>query len=259
MNYGLHISAAGALNGMFRLDVASNNLANVNTPAFKMDMSMPVKRETAFVEDGLFHMETDRLLERLGGGSLAGPTRTSFAPSAPLETGNPLDVTILEKGFFVLDSGEGEGAAAQRFTRDGRFTLDARGRLVSATSGMSVVDEQGAPIRLRPDAPATITPSGDVMQGGARVARLQVVNVTDETALFKTSDNMYALQSGASPELEPSGSPLRSGAVESSAVDPVRALMAVTDASGFVRNNLRMIRAHDEVMSRAINTFARTG
>jgi len=259
MNYGLHISAAGALNGMHRLDVAANNLANVDTPAFKMDMAMSVHRNTATIEDGLFHMDTNALLERLGGGSLAGPARTSFSPAGPEITGNPLDVAILEKGFFVLDSGEGEGVEAQRFTRDGRFTIDARGRLVSATSGLPVLDEAGSPIRLRADAPVTITSGGDVMQGGARVAQLQVVNVSDETALFKTRDNMYALKPGADPGLEPSTSLLKPGAVEGSGVDPVRAMMGVTDASGSVQSNLRLIRAHDELMNRAINTFARTG
>ena len=40
MNYGLYLSAAGMLTNMYRQDVAANNLANAQTPAFKRDLAL---------------------------------------------------------------------------------------------------------------------------------------------------------------------------------------------------------------------------
>ena len=97
MNYGAYISAGGALNAMHRLDVATNNLANVNTVAFKRDIANSMPRQTARVEEGLFRLDTNEMLERLGGGVLARPTQIDFGQSAINVTNDDLEETVSEK------------------------------------------------------------------------------------------------------------------------------------------------------------------
>jgi len=257
VNYGLYISAAGTLTGMHRFDVASNNLANVNTVAFKPDLAMGMQREAARIEDGLLNLDSNRLLERLGAGPLAAPTRTRFAPAAVEITNSPLDVAIREEGFFVVDSGRGEGDDALRFTRDGRFTLDEGGRLVMAGSGFPVLDDRDAPIRLETGVPANIRSDGAIVQEGRVVARLQIASPPDETALRKTGENLYRAERGGAAARRPVESRLQAGALERSGVNPISALNDVTSTSGAVRNNTRMIDLHDELMGLAVNTFGR--
>lgn len=260
MNYGLHLSASGTLTSMNRLDVAANNLANVNTVGFKPDISIPFARHPASVEDNLPFLGSDAMLEKLGGGVHLSPTRTDFAPGAPRITENPLDVAILGDGFFVLDSGRGgEGDQALRFSRDGRFTIGPEGRLTHVGSGMPALDDRGRPIRLDPSRSAMIDNGGRVIQEGEQIAQLQLTAFDDPTALKKAGDNLYGVRDDVVADRRAADTLLKPGAVESSSVDPISAMMAVTKASGAAQNNLRMIRIHDELMERTINTFGRVG
>jgi len=259
VNYGLYIAASGAMNGMHRLDVAANNLANVETTAFKRDIAVVMQRDAARVEDELFNLPSNELLERLGAGVLAAPTQTAFSPAPPEVTNNPLDVAIRGEGFFVVRHGEPGDPNAIRFTRDGRFLRSADGRLVTAKEGLAVLDEQDRPIRLDPDRPATISPAGEVAQDGEIVARIQVTGVADPDTLVKQGAGLYKARSqGADPRV-PVQIDLMPGAVESSGVDPIMAMMAISDASGASQRNVRMIGMFDELMGRAINTLGRIG
>ncbi len=257
MNYGMYLSASGMLTSMRRLDVASNNLANVNTTAFKPDFAAVMHRQAARIEDNLQSVDSNTLLDQLGGGALSAPTRTSFAPGPVEITDNPLDIAILGEGFFVLDAtGSGSGDEVS-FSRDGRFTLDAQGRLVSATTGTAVLDETNRPIEIDPEFPMTISPSGEITQDGRTIATLQIASVPDLDSLFKVGENVYRAAPGVAESRFASGSLIKSGALEGSGVDPIRALTEVTDAGRDVRNNTRLLGMIDRLMDTAINTFGR--
>ena len=89
MNYGLYLSAAGVLTNSYRQDVFANNLANVNTVGFKPDLPVLRTRPPEAIEDPAPFGTSNDLLERLGGGVLAGPQRTSFAPGPVEQTHRP--------------------------------------------------------------------------------------------------------------------------------------------------------------------------
>jgi len=257
MNYGVYLSASGMLTSMHQLDVAANNLANVNTTAFKPDFAAVMHRPAERVEDNLLSVDSNTLLDQLGGGALSAPTRTSFAPAAAQITDNPLDVAILGKGFFVLDATGSASGDEVRFTRDGRFTLDRQGQLVSATTGAVVLDTANRPIAIDSRTPVSISPSGEVMQDGRTVARLQIVSVPNTDSLLKVGDNVYRAAPSVAQSRFATGSLVKSGALEGSGVDPIAALKDVTDAGEDVRNNTRLLGMIDRLMDSAINTFGR--
>lgn len=257
MNYGLYLSASGMLTALHRLDVAANNLANVNTTAFKADLAAAAHRDAARVEDNLFSVDSNTLLDRLGGGVLSAPTKTVFAPAAPETTGRPLDVAILGKGFFVLDAAGSGSADEVRFTRDGRFTLDARGRLVSATTGDDVLDTANQPITISTTSPVSITSTGTITQDGRTIATLQIASVPDTDSLTKVGDNLYRADPAVADTRQATGALVQGGALESSGVNPIQALKDVTDAGKDVRNSSRLLSMHDQLMDSAINTFGR--
>ncbi|MBX3401914.1 MAG: flagellar hook basal-body protein [Phycisphaeraceae bacterium] len=254
MNYGYAVGASGVLAAMHRQDVAANNLANINTVGFKIDVGATVPRESARIEDNLFHLPSNRLLERLGAGVLLAPTRTSFKQGALQTTDNELDVAIQGDGFFIVGSGL-DGAQDARFTRDGRFVRSRDGYLVMATGGAPVLDDNDRPIRLDPRQKVMIDGDGAVMQGGREVARLGLADFADRRTLRKQGDNLFAAQSPAG-RTRATGRVVQN-AVENSAADPVAAMMAVQEAANAASASLRMMQMHDELAGRAISSLGR--
>ena len=261
MNYGLNISASGVLTSMYRQDVLANNLANIDTPGFKPDSPFATQRDPARIEDGLLALPSNQLLERLGAGTLLAPNRTSQRQGDLQQTGNPLDVALKGKGFFVVEApGQGTGDATERvrLTRDGRFTLNANGRLVTSASGLAVMDSRSRPIAIdRTAGVVSINQDGAITQNGVEVARLQVVDVPDSPSLKKVGDNLYQPNASQMAAMTAADAEVMGGAIERSAVDPIRAMMGVTSAAGGVSGNARMMQLHDELMARAINGFAK--
>jgi len=263
MNYGMYVSAAGLLTGLSRMDTAANNLANTNTPAFKRDYAPLQQRDAARIEDDLPFLDSNALLERLGAGPLVGATKTDYSPAAPEPTGNPLDLAIRGEGFFVVrgpaGSDETGDNAGLRFTRDGRFTRDANGRLVMATTGLPVLDINNKPIFLGDNGAVKIDASGAITQAGRVIAQIQIARPPDSASLHKIGDGIYAASAQAMATRRPVPGTLLQGAIEQSGINPIDAMMAVNNAGGAVRANVNMIRAHDEIMDRAINQFGRIG
>ncbi|MGE3107761.1 MAG: flagellar hook-basal body protein [Phycisphaerales bacterium] len=259
MNYGLNISASGVMTSLYRQNVLSNNLANVGTPGFKPDLPYIKQREAVRREDGLMNLPSNRLLERLGAGALLGFNRTSSAQGDLEVTGNPLDAAIRGAGYFVVEASARDGEKRIRLSRDGRFTLNEEGTLVTAASGLAVLDESGRTITIdRSAGPVSIGGDGSISQGGRPLARIQVSRVRGEPLLRKIGNNLYEPTSAQVQAMEPaSGVQVVGGSIERSAVDPVQAIMGITDAGNAVASNARMIQLQDDMIGRAINTFGR--
>jgi flagellar basal body rod protein FlgG len=257
MNYGYAVGASGVLAAMHRQDVAANNLANVTTTGFKVDWGSTVPREAARVEDGLYNLPSNKLLEHLGAGVLLAPTRTVFGQGEIEQTGKPLDVAIRGDGFLAVGGDGSGGDAGVRYTRDGRMTLDPRGMLVSVTDGSPVLDAQNNTIHLNPGQKITIDGDGAIRQGGREVARLGFVDFADRAALRKAGASRFELAPGARGSRTAATGSIVQEAIEGSAVDPISAMMAVQNAANAVSASLRMMSMHDELTGRAISQLGR--
>jgi flagellar basal body rod protein FlgG len=259
MNYGIQLAASGALTALYRTDALANNLANINTTGFKPDMVYTRQRDPARVEDGLFDLPSSELLESLGAGAHMAPNAVDHSQGTLTQTGNSLDMAIDGEGFFVLRTLSDGGNSAIGYTRDGRFTLDDRSRLVSVTTGLPVLSRSGQPIVLKGEGPITVDADGTLRQGGDEVARLQIVDVKDRTRLTRVGDGMFTLSRDALNQTTPATGQVRQGMLEGSAVNAVSAMMAVQSASRAVGTNIAMISYQDRMLEQAINTFARIG
>lgn len=261
MNYGLNIAASGILTSMYRQDVMANNLANLDTPGFKPDMAFARQRDAVRIEDHLMALPSNQMLERLGAGTMLAPNRTSHTQGDLQQTSNPLDAAIKGTGFFVV-AAPGRSASPTgdriRLTRDGRFTLDAGGTLVQATSGLPIFDTSDRPIVIDREAgTVTIHQDGTITQSNREVARLQLMDVPDPSMLRKVGDNLYQPNATQVAAMKPSHASIIGGSIERSAVDPIKAIMGVTGAASDVADNARMMQLQDDIMGRAINTFGR--
>ncbi len=108
------------------LGVISNNIANAGTNGFK-------RSRTEFVD---FYSKaiSDSPKNKVGLGSLFQGSQKIMQQGSPIMTDGALDLNISGRGFFILSPKVG---ADPRFTRDGSFSLDASGNLVT-TDGFNV-------------------------------------------------------------------------------------------------------------------------
>jgi len=152
MMRALFAGVSGLRNHQVRLDVIGNNIANVNTLAFK---SSRVTFEEAFAQ---LVQGATRPIGNAGGinptqvglGMNIGSIDTDMSQGNLEATGQKTDLAIQGSAFFVLSNG------TQRFyTRAGNFQLDANGRLVAPTNGFVV---QG----INADATGTISPTAPI-------------------------------------------------------------------------------------------------
>lgn len=258
MNYGLYLSASGVLTNLYRQDVFSNNLANVKTVGFQRDLAMIHQRSAESIEDPTLAGNSHELLDKLGGGVFAGPQSISFKNGPMEHTGNPLDVALeAEKTFFNVRAANPEGDdSGIRLTRDGRFSRDAEGYLVTIAGGHHVLDDADQPIELGEGGEVTIDPTGRIFVEGQVVARLGIKTVSDTDALTKRGKNLLGWE-GADIRTDPPTVAMRAGFVEASGVDPVVTLMNLIAATKAVSGNANLIRYHDTLMDRAVNTLGR--
>lgn len=257
MNYGLYVSASGVLTQTYRQDVYANNLANVHTTGFKPDVAIVQGRPSESVEDESSDFDvSNKLLDQLGGGVIAGPQRIAFAPGAVEPTGNPLDAALRrDDAFFTVRSVDPAGQVETTLTRDGRFLRSKEGLLVTQ-AGHAVLNDSGRPISLPATGVAKLQRDGRVTVNGEERGRLGVVTVSDTAALEKRGGNLFGLKRPAKlTEVE--NPVLVTGAVEASSADPIATLMAMIGATKAATGNANMIRYHDTLMDRAINTLGR--
>ena len=253
MDYGLQISASGALSSIHAQDALTNNLANINTTGFKPLMTGTMFREAARIEDNLPFMSSDALLERLGSGVLSAPEMINFAQGPLEQTTNELDVAIQGEGFFVVGD-----PANPSLTRDGRFSLNAQNQLVMTSTGTPVLSDAQLPIFLDPTgAPFEISSDGEITQYGSTVARIGFADVGDRSVLVPAGGSKFQSRSGAALTLTDATGLIRQGMLENSASNEIDSLMKIQDASRSAQSNIGMIDMQNRLMSSAINTFGR--
>jgi len=125
----LFTGLSGLNSSQSRLDVIGDNIANVNTTAFKGSRVLFQTQFARTLSSGTKPSDTQGGTnpEQIGLGSLIGSIQRSFQSGSIETTGVPSDLAIEGAGFFVLRSPENE----QVFTRDGAFTLSADNHLIN--------------------------------------------------------------------------------------------------------------------------------
>ena len=236
-----------------RMDVTANNLANLTTTGFKVEsiVARPLTERPAQATD----KPSD--VTFADGWQL----QRDMAPGPMQPTGNPLDVALESSGFFTVKSGDDE-----LFTRDGGFSLDEQGRLVTRAGlpvqgepqreGVTLLDEADADIVVDPaNGPVTIARNGAVMQGGAQVAQLKIVDFDTPAALEKRGGNLWA-PTDEEPRA-PAEIRVAQGFLESSNVVAIRELTNMIETSRAYQSVAKLISDSDNLREQAISKLAR--
>ncbi len=141
MSQGLYASASGIRANQTRINVISNNIANVNTTGFK---SSDVTFANVFARTVTGGTAPNGILggtnpEQIGNGVLVQDIPADFSQGGTQFTGRSTDMMVNGNGFFAverIDSNAGATAglnSAFYLTRAGNFSLDSQGNLVTAS------------------------------------------------------------------------------------------------------------------------------
>jgi flagellar basal-body rod protein FlgF len=239
---GIYHSAAGMLARQRHLEIVANNLANANTAGFRQENIC--FRETLNsslapsnpVTGGEKFVDVESTGDRLGRQGTLSPT------------GNPLDVAIVGEGWFVVETANGPA-----YTRDGRFSLNAEGELVTLTGYR--VQTVGGTLML-PDGQAHFTTDGSLVvkspgESPEQVLdRLRVVYFEDPSALRHTSDGLYV--SGHEP-VELTEPRLQPGYMEESNVNVVAEMVKMIEINQYYDASARALQTQDATLGKAVN------
>ncbi len=229
----------GALLLERKLEVAANNMANVNTTGFK-------KQRITFREYLLSQVDGSRRTAK-------GPVvTTEFAQGATHQTDNPLDFAIEGEGFFAVQTPQGV-----RYTRDGNFTLDAQKQLVTR-QGYPVLGN-GAPIILDDTTGRGIWLSGDgrFFVDETQTNVLDVVTFEDPTSLRRLGANLWEPSSRnvvPTPVENPS---IKQGYLEDSNVNPLESMLELMDCYRAYEAQQKTIQTVDQLDNKAANEVGR--
>ena len=251
MPYGLYISAEGAKAQARRLEVISNNLANVNTVGYKPDVATFQSRFAEAVQQGSV-MPGARGQEDVGGGVKIDETLTNFAAGRLQHTGNASDMAIIGNGFFQVAGPGGQ----PMLTRAGNFRVDSQNQLVTVNGGHQVLDTGGAPIEINPETPWRVTRTGDIEQDGA-LTPIGLVQPDSLSELTKVGHNMFRAR-GSVAQVAEAQREIRTNVLEMSGVSPTTEMMSMIETSRAFEANARMIQNQDEMLSGLIGRVLRT-
>jgi flagellar basal-body rod protein FlgG len=258
----LYSAATGMSALETKLDTIANNLANIETTAFK-------RGKTNF-EDLFYRHEKMPGAEdsagqltptgiSIGLGSRVSSIQTDFRQGAFKQTSNSLDVAIEGNGFIKVMDPSGEIL----YTRSGNFSLNANGQMVLGSANTGRLIEP--PIVIPNDAEAiVISPEGKVSVRQfnnpvlTQVGTIEMVTFINPEGLLKRGENLYAeTNSSGTAQTGTAGQNgmgvVRQNALEASNVEPVSELIDLITTQRAFELNSQVVQAGDQIMQLVAN------
>lgn len=254
---GLYAAYTGMINQEHRMDVLTNNLANVNTNGYKKEGTTAQSFDSILAYKIKDNSEGYRLAKRIGvnnPGVKIGEGYTDFSQGPLKTTENTYDLALTDKGFFAIRFTDKAGNDSIKYTRDGNFTLTTDGELVTQ-DGDYVLDTNGQTIKIDPLKDTEINTSGQIIQDGSVVATIQVTDFEDYNYLERYGENYYQPIEGAQ-ETEAAGK-VYSGYLETSNISVVSEMVNMITVSRAYETNQKVITTFDSTLDIAANQIGR--
>jgi flagellar basal-body rod protein FlgG len=287
---GLYTAAAGMITQERKHDAVTNNIANLNTPGFKRSESVARSFPEMLISrvrggDG----RGSETIGRLSTGVFAEENIPVFLQGDLQETGQTFDFALVSEiqvegalfdssgkyvapdgqvifrpqAFFTVLNGNGE----VRYTRNGKFTVNAAGELVTP-DGYRVLGDDGQPIVLRD--PATDAPVGNVKldatgflmtEDGQPLAGFLLTRVENPNRLIPEGNGVFRLNPDdaalAVPVAVSDEVQIRQGFVERSNVDAAQSMVDLMTALRAYEANQKIVQYYDRSLEKTVNEVGR--
>ncbi|KGX93902.1 flagellar basal body rod protein subunit C [Pontibacillus halophilus JSM 076056 = DSM 19796] len=269
---GYYTAVSGMTTQQRRQEALSNNVANATTPGYKADegtiRSFP---EMLIQQTGRKHIPGTNLsipkeanVGTLNSGVYMQETIPNFTQGSIQETGISTDVALIdgnypdENGsvFFTVQSEDGV-----RYTRNGNFTVDGQGNLVTHL-GQAVLDEENNPIQTG-GLDYTLTKDGQLQLENGETVLLGVSYVADVNQLVKEGSDLLVLdEAGDGQAVDARGEAgvtfsTQQGVLEGSTVDMGQTMTEMNSAYRLFELNQKVLQAYDQNMQKTVNDIAK--
>jgi len=253
----LAIAATGMNAQQLNVEVIANNIANINTTAFKRaraeftDLLYQPERPAGVPNRG--NQEPVPEGAQVGLGVRNAAIRNLHIQGALTSTGNKLDMAINGRGWFQIEGANGETF----YTRAGSFNKNAQGQIVTLDGNLLqpgftipqdatevVVNETGEIF-------ARIGANTDMQSLG----QIALVNFANDAGLLPMGSNLYQETPASGTPVtgvpgDPSFGLIEQGYLELSNVDPVKEITELITAQRSYEMNSKVIQAVDEMYGR---------
>ena len=275
---GIHTAAAGMSVMQSRMDIISNNMANVDLTSFKKDVavmkSFPDIQIRRGQDDGLMAFplgsyDTMPVVGKLGTGVELNESFTVWEQGSLKETENDFDLALDGKGFMAVESERGE-----RYTRNGSFTLDKEGFLVTK-EGLKVLSEDDSHIQIKEnnfaidkegkiyvnkeyegDPNRLVKKDENEWKEREYIGTLKIVRFPRERELRREGTSFYYADEFSGSPIVATGNKrpqVLQGFKESSNVNVVSEMVQMIEVQRLYDANQKSIQSHDSLLSKSVN------
>lgn len=240
MQSGLYVSLSSQIALDKRLTTIADNMANLNTAGFratevKFDEILSktqndLNAKIAFVNQGNDYLSTRN-------GELQ-------------HTNNPLDFAVKGDAWFAIDTPVG-----QVLTRDGRFTIEETGQLVSVR-GYPVLDAGGSPIQVnRNGGEIVVGADGKIVQDDREVATLGLFTADISRGFVRYENSGVKMVDNPQPVIDDATIGVAQGYIESSNVNGIAEMTQLIQVNRAFESISSLMRDTEAQMSQAIRTL----
>jgi len=258
----LTTAATGMIAQQNNLDVIANNVANVNTTAFKTSrvdfqdlLSQAIKTPGAMMNQGTFQP----VGIEIGLGVKTAATTRVFSQGTNISTSRDMDLEIEGSGFFQVMKQDGTLA----YTRDGAFQVDSLGQLCTS-DGLLVqpaisIPRDATETTVTQDGNVSVTLPGQTQQ--STVGSLQLVKFQNPSGLLSIGHNLYTeTQASGTPVQDTPGQnglgQIQQGVLEGSNVQIVDELINLIKTERAFESNSKIVNASRDILQ-TTNNLAR--
>ncbi|MBF0187172.1 MAG: flagellar basal-body rod protein FlgF [Magnetococcales bacterium] len=266
MDSGFYAAVNGARRMNMRLDVLSNNLANVNTNGFKEGhINFDSYLTSAGPEQ--HPLPTDTFMGLRGPGDIPFPysnpasnayqmtypmatgTEDNLAQGSMRMTGNMYDVAVEGKGFMVVNTPQG-----RRYTRDGSFSVNQIGELVTK-DGYQVVGQGGATLVVG-SGKVSIGKDGTISGADGQIGQLALVSLPKES-LKKEGQNFYSAPQAQEQVVGIDEGRFSQGFIEGSNANTIRNMTQMIETQRAFEVYMKMLQALDGLDGQAAGSIGK--
>lgn len=248
----LYTASTGMVQQMNRLDVITNNMANSDTTAYKKEGATSQSFDAVYgikINDSSVHYIPQNI-GKMSLGVKVGETYTDYTDGNLEETGNTYDFALTGSGFFKISYMDRNGIESVRYTRDGNFTVNSQGILMTK-DGDFVLDSDGGMIVIPEGSKLSVNESGIITADGQEIAKFGLADFEDYDYLKKFGENMYIAIEGAAEKT--ADCRVYQGYLEASNVNVIDEMVELITVTRDYESNQKVIQAIDESLETSVS------
>jgi flagellar basal-body rod protein FlgF len=280
---GLYTATSGMMAQQRRHETITNNIANMNTPGYKVDNPM-IRSFPEYLIQRIGDKPRGTLAPKLGRiaqGVFMEEKVPTFGQGDLFETSNMFDFALVSnlqvedavfdrsgkyinedgeviyqpQAFFTVINENGE----RRYTRNGRFVVNAQGE-VTTPSGYKVLGANGEPVQMNGRAKVKIDKQGNVYDNltGLRINDVQpflISRVENPNKLVREGHGVFKLGPDEEVRAVERGDlvEIHQNHLERSNVDPTQSMIDMMTAMRAYEANQKVIQFYDRSLEKAVN------